>query len=302
MLLYNFNVQYFTFDTSEWKVVGIDENGYGPLLGPLVVTGVLLTLYGADPTSASEIQTFSFPIPIRDSKELFRRSLSSYRLGESVVITILEVIGKRVPTLSALIRELSIKPLDLEDYGIQDVALPAFGGIVNKDLIDYFEKAGIHIDEIVVNVIMPDIFNKIVEDLGNKALIDFKAFMEVKEKLSASCYLMGKVGGTSHYGRFFEIFNIKYEILKDSFSKSSYKLENGEYVHFILHADREYLPVTFAGIVGKYVRELIMLSLSRSLGFNADIPYASGYYHDSKTFEIERMLKNNMKIKWVRSR
>ncbi len=295
-------MQFFIFDTSEWYVAGVDENGYGPLLGPLIVTGVSLRVKGADPLSASELKGYRFPIPIKDSKELFKRSLASYRVGESVAITVLRICGKEFTSLQGIIDGLSLRKFCLGNYGIEDVDLPAFGGHMNEHLVRYLSNSSIFVEALVVNILMPDEFNEAVTALGNKALLDFRSFMEVQKALDARFFIMGKIGGTSHYGHFFEHLGIPFQLIKESFGASTYKLQDGEIVNFILHADREYLPVTFAGIIGKYLRELIMYSLSRSLGLDTEIPYASGYYHDKRTFEVAEKLPSGLRDRWVRLR
>jgi len=295
-------MQGFIFDTKEWEVVGIDENGYGPLLGPMVVTGIKVNVKGTDPLTASEVEGYKFPIPVRDSKELFKRSKGSYRIGESVVLTILKMLGGEVRSLQGLINEFSLDLIDLASYGIADMQIPIFGGFVNERLLNYFENCQINFIDLKFLVLMADKFNQLINSLDNKALLDFKLFTELMVNFDSSHFLMGKIGGTSKYGRFFETLSYDYVVFAERFDYSAYEIKGSRRLYFIMNGDEKYLPIMFAGIVGKYLREALMFSLSRTLGYEGEIPYASGYFHDSKTYEVIEKLSPELKDKWVRIR
>ncbi len=290
------------FDSREIEVVGVDENGYGPLVGPLIVTGVKVGFLGNDPILASEAQGYKFPIPVRDSKDLFKRDINSYRIGESVALTLLRASGIEVSTLQELIYNIVLEPFKLSEYGLEDLSLPAFGGFPNDRLLTYFKTCSITMKSILQRVIMADEFNELIRKVDNKAFLDFSLFLSIAERMGNGVYLMGKIGSTTKYGRFFEQLGIGYKALKETFAFSSYEIEGKKNMHFILNGDKKFLPIMFAGIIGKYIRELIMQALSLSLGYTDTIPFASGYFHDKKTFEILERLDSNLVPKWKRVR
>ncbi|MGB9824698.1 MAG: hypothetical protein ACPLN0_01040 [Candidatus Hydrothermia bacterium] len=290
----------FIFDTQQFKVCGIDENGYGPLLGPLVVTGVSMDVKGVDPLTACEIKGYRFPIPVKDSKEIFRRSEKSYAVGESIALTLLKAVSIEVDSLQEFLRKVCHYDNDLSAYGIEDLKIPAFGGKINYKLLDYLRVSGLILKEIHGEILMADKYNFYIENLGNKALLDLSCFVKVASRFNTELYLLGKIGGTTHYGRFFEDLGLSYSVIKESFSHSVYKIQNLGELHFIMNGDSLYVPITFAGIIGKYLRELVMQSLSVALGFKDPIPYASGYFHDERTYKIMDALPPELKNRWVR--
>ncbi|MEO0257982.1 MAG: hypothetical protein ABIM31_02655 [candidate division WOR-3 bacterium] len=295
-------MQRYVFDSKNFNICGIDENGYGPLLGPLVVTGVSMEVTGADPFSASEIQGYKFPLPLKDSKEIFRRSTASYKLGESVALSLLNILFGSPRSLTQLLSAISVEAIELKEYGIDDVELPAFGGYPNENLIRYLSVSSLRVMGVKSKIVMADLFNKLVTETDNKSLVDFICFLELVQSFNCDTYLLGKIGGLIHYNKVFQHFGIHCEIVKETFTISSYKINENRLLHFILNGDRRYLPIMFAGIIGKYLRELIMLGLSRALGYQDLIPFASGYHHDERTFLLLEKIPRDLKEKWVRIR
>ena len=51
----------YEFFRNKLKIIGIDENGYGPLLGPLIVTGIKIELEGEDPLIAVSYTHLTLP-------------------------------------------------------------------------------------------------------------------------------------------------------------------------------------------------------------------------------------------------
>jgi len=290
----------FIFDSKPFLVCGIDENGYGPLLGPLVVTVVELEVKGDDPLSASEMMRYRFPLPVKDSKDVFKRSLKSYMVGESVVLSLFEFLGFKFSSLSEILLQIGKPRVNLRDYGIQDVAIPAFGGKINERLLEFFQVASIRPFKILSRIAMADVFNEMVLKLENKALMDLALFLDLARNVESEVILAGKVGGTTRYGPFLEKLVVPYEVLKESFSQSSYRIWGKKVIHFLMDGDRKFLPIALSSLVGKYLRELIMLAISHEFGFKEDIPYVSGYYHDPKTYQLVSKMSDEMKKKWLR--
>jgi len=279
------------------RVIAIDENAYGPLIGPLLVTAVKIEAEG-NPFDELKLVDMKFPFRFSDSKKVFQRNRSGYSAGEIAVHAVLQAFGLRPATFTELLKAVSPEALDeyiREGLGekLGDVKLPIWAKeIRNYYLQNQFDAMGIKPLSLRARVIFPPRFNRMIDDLDNKALLDLKLFISLLEELAESgdVALLGKIGGTARYGRFFEALGVRVkETRREGKGRSSYlvALDGREItLHFLLNADEIFLPVALASLLGKYIREIYMFLLSGALGKGDFIPWASGYRHDSKTYDI----------------
>ncbi len=293
----------FVFTGEPQLVLGIDENGYGPVLGPFVVTGVLLEVDG-DPWNVLKIGgKRSF---IRDSKEIFRGSLPSYRIGETLALGFLKNLGLSPKDTAEYIQEVTGEPYDSLFQGSESIKplhpilrLPLW--LDNEpSKIPLTGYGPVKIVCVRQRVIMPGLFNRRVKAIGSKAYLDFLEFMEVADLCTAgksAIIILGKIGGTTHYLKMFRFAGIEpVKVLFESRERSSYTYKLWK-LNFIRDADSKYLPVAMASIVGKYTREILMTALSRGLGSDSMLPIASGYRHDTRTNHlIDIMLKMEIPV------
>ncbi len=286
----------FFFGNSHKYVVGIDENGYGPFIGPLIVTGIGFdmpydSIYSAD---VDFLRAREF---IKDSKRIFTRTESSYKKGEGIALSLLRLSGFTGNSFFELIKYL----FDRDSEITADFALPAFGGQSNNNrLVEMFKNRDIYVKTIKSSLFDAVRFNKQALKLPTKAFIDFLGFADVIRGLKADIFLCGKIGGTSHYQRFFKYFGIEATVLGEKREVSEYNVQNS-HVIFLLNGDERFVPLMAASIVGKYIRELYMKSISMYFGYAGVIPYASGYYHDKKSYELLNSIKeSNMENLFVR--
>jgi ribonuclease HII len=105
--------------------------------------------------------------------------------------------------------------------------------------------------------------------------------------------MCGKIGGTKYYRPLLEDFYTKVDAIQEQRSISSYRIADGREVHFILNGDDKFLPIAMASVIGKYIRELFMLQINRKFGHDEPIPWASGYRHDGKTFQLLQQMKES---------
>ncbi|MGB9677976.1 MAG: hypothetical protein ACPLZ9_05085, partial [Candidatus Ratteibacteria bacterium] len=68
----------------EKYICGIDENGFGPILGPLVITGVLTS------------ENIKIPETIKDSK-IFYRKRNDFKKIEEIAIVTFYILENRLP-------------------------------------------------------------------------------------------------------------------------------------------------------------------------------------------------------------
>ncbi len=276
------------------RVLGIDENGYGPMLGPLVVTGVLLEFDG-EPFEELKTENFNFPIKVQDSKKVFSRTPSSYAAGEILTWGILLAGGIESTDLRSMIMKISGEDVNLHP----EIEVPVWARkAINLEIPAYLRKVGIRVLEIKAKILQPLDFNEMIEFVDNKALLDYLLFEHLlyKMEFDFDIAMMGKIGGTKFYeSNFFMRTGAQVvETYEEKKEMSGYrlKLPHREFdAYFILNGDEKYLPITLASIIGKYLREIFMLSLNYEAGFKTPIPYASGYRHDSRTLELLEKLK-----------
>ena len=296
----------FTFDGRPTQVVGIDENGYGPILGPLVVTAVVLEVDG-DPWDRLRLKHLD--TRIRDSKEVFRGSLLTYRTGESLALSILREVSDPPRTFSSYLESLTGRPLTEHFSGCPalqslhpDMPLPVWlPADVQPSL--WRPVPGIRVLKILQRVIHPEEFNRRIQALQSKALLDFLTFLELVKAANPGppdqdlLCLMGKIGGTTHYKKWFFMAGLpEVQTLRESRGWSRYRVGRWD-LNFLMDADAQFLPVAMASILGKYTRELFMLSLSHGLGEGSPMPFASGYRHDSRTSQmIDLLVQHNVPV------
>ena len=276
------------------RVVGIDENGYGPVLGPLIVTAVNIEFDG-DPFEDLKTEDFQFPIKVQDSKKVFSRNLSGYQAGEILTWGFLLAAGFEAQDIRSMIKKITGE----EHYIHPEIEVPIWAKrAINLEIPAYLKKLGIRILEVRAKVLHPADFNEMVELVDNKSLLDYLLFEHLlwKMEYDFDVAMMGKIGGTKFYGKNFFLRSgaelVETFMEKKDISGYRLRLPHREFdAYFILNGDEKYLPITIASIIGKYLREVFMLSLNYEAGFKDKIPYASGYRHDDRTKELLAKLK-----------
>lgn len=256
-------------------ILGIDENGLGPLLGPLVVTAAAFEAQTYDREAFFAESERS--LVAQDSKNLFSKA----RLHKAELETLawLRAMGLRASTtkeLSDAIVEPAPLGLTCSGHGIcslktEPTPLPCFGGCCLVDAPSV-QLRGIRPLGIKAVSLCPGRYNAALASGVNKLELDFRLMYALastfskqrEEKVLALC---GKVGATRSYGTWLgRAGALLFSTSQETPAKSVYDVAGLGTLVFEKDADSLHLPVAVASMVGKYLRELAMRELNRALG------------------------------------
>ncbi len=302
-------------------LVGIDEAGYGPVLGPLVVSMAAFKMPDAALAESmweclrvsvsKKVAGSNGRIAINDSKKLHTKK-SKYAVLQRTILACLAVKNdKKLPyTFEELLLELDgyladelkkypwyqsqISECDLE-FDEQDVLMAANAFKVNLADND------MQLLELATHPLDVDQYNQQVEAANNKATVLFslasqymyQVMKKYGKKENNLQIIIDKHGGRDRYReplqRTFPKLSLK--ILKEQDGVSSYQMENETHrvkIHFLVKGDDRHLPIALASMTSKYVRELFMEQVNAYFSkFCPEVKPTAGYYKDGHRFLSE---------------
>lgn len=261
--------------------VGIDEAGYGPNLGPLVMTAVIAEGPIAFPPDlwidlsrkVARAGSSDDRLWVDDSKKVFSRGNGRDRL-EAATLAALSTTGVNPRSFHDLLQAVGVderatKAL-LHWAEAKSYALPTSGSVERvSDALrsNPFDGAGWRISSIRTVVLDAEIFNERLEVLQSKALVHFEAFVTLLRPLidqPATTFVRGDKHGGRHYyyAPLTDAFPDRWiDRIEESPSCSRYSIrgENAPLtLELIPRADASDGLVALASIVSKCIRELWM--------------------------------------------
>ncbi|MHC4595586.1 MAG: hypothetical protein ACYS9C_01635 [Planctomycetota bacterium] len=302
-------------------LVGIDEAGFGPILGPLVVSSSTFSLPNHLLTSdlwrilrrslANKRKRLAGRLLIADSKKAYSKSLGLKHL-ERTVLTAFGCLGREPATLTELMELLCPACLErlsgypwYRDAGSQPILTDiADKAIASAVLADDLTSNGIELLALKSCCLDVAYYNKMVSGVKNKARVLFTATSQlIKEAFDNFTdhdlqIMVDRQGGRVRYRKNLQLMfpDMELKILRESPAASSYELQTdgrGMRLHFVVGADERFLPVSLASMVSKYLRELLIRSINRYFaGFGADLRPTAGYWKDGLRFIKD--LKTNL--------
>jgi len=309
-------------------LVGIDEAGFGPILGPLVVSSSAFSLPHhllttdlwqiLNKSIGSRRRRLAGRMLITDSKKAYSRAAGIKHL-ERTVLGALKCLGKEPTTLTELIELLCPSCLErLSGYpwyqGAESYCLSAdFGELSRADaadraiasavLADDMASNGIELLEMKSYCLDVGYYNKMVASVKNKANVLFTTTSRLIKRAFDNFagddlqIIVDRQGGRVHYRKHLQrmFSDMELKILRESPADSSYELQadgKGMRLHFVVGADKRFLPVSLASMVSKYLRELLIHNINRYFaGFHSDLKPTAGYWKDGSRF-IEELKTN----------
>jgi hypothetical protein len=306
--------------------IGIDENGLGPRLGPLVVTAVVARSFdhgsggrgaagAAGPVSghkrAEQRARGALATRLGDSKKLV--SHGDTALGEAWARAIAGRMAKRSPappprTPEDVVRLLSLDPpaslrspcpeAHAEQCwgtgGEELTADPALVQTIERDLAK-LESQGVEVLRAACVITCARRLNEGVARRLSRFDVDLHCMerlaLDVREKEGCDVVaICGKVGGYDRYAQAFGPLGGRlHTVVAEGRGRSEYALPGLGRIAFVRDADDSHLLVSMASLVGKWVRDLLMARIVRYHRVSdPDLPDASGYHDPVTTTFIER--------------
>ena len=286
-------------------VMGVDENGLGPRLGPLVATS--LTLETPRYARAS-LCARGLRLGLTDSKET--GGFGRMGFTESVALALLER-GSTERTMSSaddlldrvfpgsrprLRSRCPDAPTAAQCWGV-DLRLPAFGGdpSFGRDLIDRLVgRSRLRVVDVQSRLACAGMLNAESGAGRNKLEVDLRLFEEMIDDVRARqgaplLVICGMIGGIRDYASRFARFEADTVAeLSGRRGQRRYSVEGVGELRFEVDADARHLPVALASIVGKYVREVCMRRIGEFYQQqDPGLHLASGYHDPVTTRFIE---------------
>jgi ribonuclease HII len=290
--------------------VGIDENGMGPRLGPLIVTSVLATVSEAGAKLVTSRPRGSSSKRIGDSKKLV--AFDDSALGEAWARALAMRDGIVARTPAELLRAVALDgddalqapcPSHHTDLcwatdGESFTADEAMVAACSKDL-DRLEAKGVRVRRARVAVVCTKRLNEAVGrglsrfdvDLHTMERLTLDARDAVADEVYALC---GKVGGFDFYGnRFGPLGGYLHTTLVEGRARSEYQVPGVGRLAFVRDGDDTHLIIGLSSLVGKWARDHLMRRVVRYHRVHSEaaqateLPDASGY-HDPVTTQFIR--------------
>lgn len=290
-------------------IIGLDEAGYGPNLGPLVVTATVWEVPGNPqrcdlwklfaPIVTSEPPKSDEQIHIADSKQVYSPAKGLKALEEGVhcglrlcdrLAATFHRLWERVAPDSAAHR------VQEPWFADEDMPVPVAtesSAVESRSLAwqKRCEETGIRLREIRSDIVLTERFNTLTREHASKG----RALSHITLNLLSRVWsldddphalvIADKHGGRNRYQELLPVAVADRFIMcrGESMPSSRYRVGDAE-IRFEMQAER-YLPVALASMVSKYLRELSMRQFNKFWRRHLpELQPTAGYPGDSRRF------------------
>ncbi len=270
-------------------LIGTDEAGYGPNLGPLIVS---CSVWRAPPpwtladlyTLLEKVVTNAPGTPRRlvvaDSKRLYKPR-GSMRPLEGNLLPLLQICGQEISSWRRAFEQLAPGSMEraarIPWYADYDAPLPLAWDLpavaeLREMASREFARQRVELVDVSSRVVFPREFNQLTDALGTKGALLTQLTLDLiaraldragDESIQVGC---DKHGGRSKYGPVLQQRFPDYlvEVVSETPLESVYRwgpAQRRVEVRFVAKGER-FLPVALASMASKYLRELAMLALN----------------------------------------
>jgi len=284
--------------------IGVDENGLGPRLGPMLVTAVMARVTEDGAGVIERKPRGGLAKRLGDSKEMvaygdialaeaWARALAHRGAGQAGLShgTIDDLVHAIAFEDRKKLRALCPDHIATQCWNTNEekfVATEELVQTIGEDL-DKLAKKGVEVVAVRSSIICAKRLNDGLDMGKSRFTMDLHAMEELilslremaGEEVEAIC---GKVGGFGKYSSAFgPLGGRMHSILQETRPKSAYRFPGLGDIAFVQDGDASDLLVSLASMVGKWVREVLMERIVRHYqGIVPELPGASGY-HDPVT-------------------
>ena len=291
-------------------VAGIDENGYGSILGPLVVTSTVFSVpnpkddlwYYLKEAVSKKKRNLKSRLLVTDSKKAFSQS-SGIKHLERTTLAFLGQLGLEIDNFPHLLASVSITAnSQLRKYPWYPKTCE---NLLFKKDVDATTKLSKNMKEQGIRLLDTrccyfDVseFNQRVQATGNKAELVISSVLEHIQSATALASFFNekqvfvvcdRIGGRTYYEEMLtKLPDFNLISSNSGLEESEYKMCSGKTsldILFEVGADSNYFPVALASMVGKYVREKVMEYMNNFFTkLQPGLRPTAGYYVDGLRF------------------
>lgn len=293
-------------------LVGIDEAGLGPILGPLVVSGAAFSVPASKTCAdfwellsdsvSSNKKNLAGRILVCDSKKAYTPAIGIGFL-EKTVLTFLKYFSQTPQTAGQLMDLLCpdskqkilespwYKNIDSQKIKFNPDEISISAGVLKKNL----EKNGIALTYLKSFCLGAGCYNDLIEKVRNKSSVVFHLVCRLISEIIKSGhrnyhFVIDRQGGRMRYGPNLRMMfgGMELKILKEEENFSSYQLVSANKnirMDFAVKADDYFMPVCLASMACKYLREQLMIAHNDYfIEKCASLKPTAGYWTDGKRF------------------
>lgn len=298
-------------------LAGIDEAGYGPTLGPLIVSGVALrvpddrldvSLWNTLRNTISQTSTRAGRrLVVTDSKKLYH-SRGSLAPLERAALVMLAVARRRPKSWRGLLRVLA--PHTIEQlsqypwYREAEFPLPTsdeVGDIGTRANAIRRDCAQQNVEPVGVfcEPILEGHFNRLVQNTRNKAVVLLGLALRVVDRVFRLApnervrLCVDRLGGRQHYREALvtALPGHEMQILEESAERSAYRMVRSSRIceiEFATGGEQRHFAVALASVYSKYLRELFMRAFNDYWSEKmTGLKPTAGYYTDAHRWLTE---------------